>query len=150
MRLVIFRAQPRSVKRPAGSVKLVPPIGYVRLAQIVVIPTLTITALEATVLNSFLFRQTNQVPGEAIWGLTTPLDFNQQHLTWKEKFAPDTGVPERMSVSFDRQRPLAADEFQMQAGNAVGTYTTGPHGGDCPDVVMLAGDFHETTRFYVK
>src|SRR5882762_7272811 len=77
----------RSVKR-AGSLNLVPPIGHVRLAQIVVIPILTVATREATVLNSFVFRQTDEVPGEAVRELTMPLDFNQQYLAWKREVCP--------------------------------------------------------------
>jgi hypothetical protein len=42
-------------------------------------------AFKPTVLNCFLFRQTDLIPGIAIRKCTAPLDFNQQRSAWKMK-----------------------------------------------------------------
>jgi hypothetical protein len=67
----------RLVKRLCKYPDFVPPIRHIRPAEIVVIPTSTIEALEATVLNSFLLRQTDPIPGFTAPKPTTPFNFNQ-------------------------------------------------------------------------
>jgi hypothetical protein len=42
-------------------------------------------AVEPTVLNCFLFRQTDLISGGAAWKETAPLDLNQQHSAGKIK-----------------------------------------------------------------
>ncbi len=48
------------------------------MAQAIFIPPLTLEAFKPTVLNCFLFRQTDLISGCAVRERTTPLDFNQQ------------------------------------------------------------------------
>jgi hypothetical protein len=56
---------------------LIPRIRHIRPAKIIVIPTFAIGAIEATVLNSFFFRQTDPIPGFTAPSLTPPFNFNQ-------------------------------------------------------------------------
>jgi hypothetical protein len=51
----------------------------------VIIPTFTLRAIEATVLNRLRLRQTNKVPPTAIGKRTIALDFNEQCLAGKMK-----------------------------------------------------------------
>jgi len=47
------------------------------LIQTIVIPPVTLGTFKATVLNCFIFRQTDLILGAAIREGATPLDFNQ-------------------------------------------------------------------------
>jgi hypothetical protein len=62
-----------------------PGAGKLRLARAIVIPPLTLEAFKSTVLNCFLFRQTDLIPCTAVRELTPPLDFNQQRSARKVK-----------------------------------------------------------------
>jgi hypothetical protein len=55
------------------------------MARAIVIPPLTLEAFESTVLNCFLFRQTDLIPGAAVREHTPPIDFNQQRSARKVK-----------------------------------------------------------------
>lgn len=51
----------------------------------IIIPPLTLEACKSTVLNCFLFRQTDLIPRGTIRERTAPLDLNQQRSTGKMK-----------------------------------------------------------------
>jgi hypothetical protein len=52
---------------------------------VIFIPPLTLEANKTTVLNCFLFRQTDLIPGGALGKGTAPLDLNQQCCPGKMK-----------------------------------------------------------------
>jgi hypothetical protein len=47
------------------------------LVQNILIPPLTLGTIKATVLNCFVFRQTDPVPGATIGEAALPFDFDQ-------------------------------------------------------------------------
>jgi len=53
--------------------------------QAIVIPPFTLAAFESTVLNCFLFRQTDLISGRALWKGAAPIDVQQQRRSGKVK-----------------------------------------------------------------
>jgi len=71
--------------RDCKSVWRDPRVRQLRQADSIFIPSLTLAAVKPTVLNCFLFRQTDLIPGLAGGEDTSSLDFNQQRSAWKMK-----------------------------------------------------------------